>query len=302
MKILNFGSLNIDYTYDVDHFVRGGETLSSKALHLFPGGKGLNQSIAASRSGADVWHAGAVGKSDGEFLIKQLNEAGVNTDYVKRLEVPSGHAIIQRQPDGGNCILLFGGSNQEITRRMADEVLEHFGKGDYLLLQNEISEVGYIMKRAAEKGMRIVLNPSPMDEKIGKLPLENVDYFLLNEVEAESLCGEGANRPEAMMEKTDEGLSEGEDRADSWLPGFPLLGWGKDDQAALLQGEGGRYHGGRRYLYRLFYRGAIPRNGRSESLGLGCQSSGCCGEQSRGGNLHSFKGRGGPVFGDMMNL
>lgn len=206
MKILNFGSLNIDYTYDVDHFVRGGETLSSKALHLFPGGKGLNQSIAASRSGADVWHAGAVGKSDGEFLIKQLNEAGVNTDYVKRLEVPSGHAIIQRQPDGGNCILLFGGSNQEITRGMADEVLEHFGKGDYLLLQNEISEVGYIMKQAAEKGMRIVLNPSPMDEKIGKLPLENVDYFLLNEVEAESLCGEGANRPEAMMEKLTKGF------------------------------------------------------------------------------------------------
>ena len=206
MKILNFGSLNIDYTYDVDHFVRGGETLSSKALHLFPGGKGLNQSIAASRSGADVWHAGAVGKSDGEFLIKQLNEAGVNTDYVKRLEVPSGHAIIQRQPDGGNCILLFGGSNQAITRGMADEVLEHFGKGDYLLLQNEISEVGYIMKRAAEKGMRIVLNPSPMDEKIGKLPLENVDYFLLNEVEAESLCGEGANRPEAMMEKLTKGF------------------------------------------------------------------------------------------------
>lgn len=206
MKILNFGSLNIDYTYDVDHFVRGGETLSSKALHLFPGGKGLNQSIAVSRSGADVWHAGAVGKSDGEFLIKQLNEAGVNTDYVKRLEVPSGHAIIQRQPDGGNCILLFGGSNQEITRGMADEVLEHFGKGDYLLLQNEISEVGYIMKRAAEKGMRIVLNPSPMDEKIGKLPLETVDYFLLNEVEAESLCGEGANRPEAMMEKLTKGF------------------------------------------------------------------------------------------------
>ena len=206
MKILNFGSLNIDYTYDVDHFVRGGETLSSKALHLFPGGKGLNQSIAASRSGADVWHAGAVGKSDGEFLIKQLNEAGVNTDYVKRLEVPSGHAIIQRQPDGGNCILLFGGSNQEITRGMADEVLEHFGKGDYLLLQNEISEVGYIMKQAAEKGMRIVLNPSPMDEKIGKLPLETVDYFLLNEVEAESLCGEGANRPEAMMEKLTKGF------------------------------------------------------------------------------------------------
>ena len=28
MKILNYGSLNIDYTYSVDHFVRGGETMS----------------------------------------------------------------------------------------------------------------------------------------------------------------------------------------------------------------------------------------------------------------------------------
>lgn len=202
MKILNFGSLNIDYTYDVDHFVRGGETLSSKALHLFPGGKGLNQSIAASRSGADVWHAGAVGKSDGEFLLTQLNEAGVNTDYVKRLEVPSGHAIIQRQPDGGNCILLFGGANQRITKEMTDEVLAHFEAGDFLILQNEISEVGYIMEKAAARGMQIVLNPSPMDEKIEALPLEKVNYFLLNEVEAESICpGESASAPEKLLQK-----------------------------------------------------------------------------------------------------
>ena len=203
MKILNFGSLNIDYTYDVDHFVRGGETLSSKALNLFPGGKGLNQSIAASRSGASVWHAGAVGKRDGDFLLKQLQDAGVNMDYVAKLDVSSCHAIIQRQPDGGNCILLFGGANQEITKEMADEVLEQFDKGDFLLLQNEINEVGYIMKRAAGKGMQIVLNPSPMDEKIEKLPLEMVDYFLLNEVEAESICGgEGeSTQSKAMMEK-----------------------------------------------------------------------------------------------------
>ena len=46
MKILNYGSLNIDYTYSVDHFVRGGETMSSEEMHVFSGGKGLNQSIA----------------------------------------------------------------------------------------------------------------------------------------------------------------------------------------------------------------------------------------------------------------
>ena len=70
MNILNFGSLNIDYTYQVDHFVRAGETSSSKSLSVFSGGKGLNQSIALSRAGANVWHAGAVGKEDGAFLIE----------------------------------------------------------------------------------------------------------------------------------------------------------------------------------------------------------------------------------------
>lgn len=200
MKILNFGSLNLDYTYDVDHFVQGGETLSSRRLHLFPGGKGLNQSIAASRSGADVWHAGAVGKNDGDILLEQLQAAGVHTDDVQKLEGPSGHAIIQRRPDGANCILLFGGANQSVTREMADQVLKHFEPGDFLLLQNEISQVGYIMEKAWELGMIIVLNPSPMDEKIEALPLEKVNYFLLNEVEAESLCRDGDSRnPEAML-------------------------------------------------------------------------------------------------------
>ena len=64
MKVLCFGSLNIDYTYKVDHFVKKGETLSSESLKVFSGGKGLNQSIALAKAGADIWHAGAIG-SDG---------------------------------------------------------------------------------------------------------------------------------------------------------------------------------------------------------------------------------------------
>lgn len=203
MKILNYGSLNIDYTYSVDHFVRGGETMSSEEMHVFSGGKGLNQSIALSKSGAEVWHAGAIGTGDGDFLIRQLKEAGVNTEYISVLDGKTGHAIIQKAKDGGNCILLFGGANQQITREMVDGVMDHFEKGDYLVLQNEISEIGYIMERAREKGMVLVFNPSPMDDKISSYPLEYVDYFLLNEIEAGDICGEQGSGEELLQKLSD---------------------------------------------------------------------------------------------------
>lgn len=190
MKILNYGSLNIDYTYSVDHFVSGGETLSSHTMNVFSGGKGLNQSIALSKSGAEVWHAGAIGTGDGDFLTEQLKSAGVRTELISLLEGKTGHAIIQKAADGGNCILLYGGANQEITKAMVDSVMDHFEAGDYLVLQNEVSEIGYMMEKAHEKQMKIVLNPSPMDSKIAGYPLEYVDYFLLNEIEAGDICGE----------------------------------------------------------------------------------------------------------------
>ena len=190
MRVLNFGSLNIDYVYSVDHFVRGGETLSSSKMEIFSGGKGLNQSIALAKSGAEVWHAGAVGESDGEFLLDMMKDAGVNVSLVSHVEGKTGHAIIQRDGDGQNCILLYGGANQKITREQVDQAMEHFQAGDFLILQNEINEIAYIMEKAHEKGMKIVLNPSPMDEKIGGYPLEYVDYFLLNEIEAGDICRE----------------------------------------------------------------------------------------------------------------
>lgn len=122
MKVLSFGSLNIDYVYTVSYFVKKGETLSAKKLNVYTGGKGLNQSIALSRAGLDTYMAGAVG-TDGMFLLESLKEAGVNTSHVKILqEVRTGNAII--------------------------------------------------------------LNPSPMNEKIMELPLDQIDYFLLNEIEA----------------------------------------------------------------------------------------------------------------------
>ena len=190
MKVLCFGSLNIDYTYKVDHFVKKGETLSSGSLQVFSGGKGLNQSIALARAGAETYHAGSIGE-DGRFLLEQLQDAGVDTRYVTVLEtVRTGNAIIQNDKEGDNCILLYGGANQAVTTDQADAVLEHFRKGDFLVLQYEINELAYIMERAHERGMKIVLNPSPMDEKIQGLPLGYVDYFMLNEIEASQILGQ----------------------------------------------------------------------------------------------------------------
>ena len=190
MKVLCFGSLNIDYTYKVDHFVKKGETLSAESLQVFCGGKGLNQSIALAKAGVDTCHAGAVGE-DGVFLLEELQKAKVDTGCVAvRQDVRTGNAIIQNDREGDNCILLYGGANQAITKEQVDTVLEHFVSGDFLMLQNEINEIPYIMEQAHRKGMKIVLNPSPMNEKIFHLPLETVDYFLLNEVEAGQILGE----------------------------------------------------------------------------------------------------------------
>lgn len=184
MKILSFGSLNIDYVYSVPHFVKKGETLSAKELNVYTGGKGLNQSIALARAGVETYQAGAIG-TDGMFLLEQLKEAGVKTDLVKIFDgVRTGNAIIQNDDEGDNCIVLFGGANQAITKEQVDEAFKDFTNEDYLLIQNEINELSYIVERAKEERMKIILNPSPMNEKIMKLPLDQIDYFILNEIEA----------------------------------------------------------------------------------------------------------------------
>lgn len=190
MNILSFGSLNLDKVYRVPHFVGPGETLSGLSLAEHCGGKGLNQSVAMAKAGGRVWHAGCVGRADGGPLLEMLADSGVDTSLVRQLDQPTGHAIIQVDESGQNCILLYGGANQAITTGQIDETLERFQAGDLLVLQNEINNLPYLMEAAARRGLAIVLNPSPMDEAILALPLEHVGYFLLNEVEARQLCGE----------------------------------------------------------------------------------------------------------------
>lgn len=189
MKVLNFGSLNLDYVYSVDHMVTPGETLASYGMNVFCGGKGLNQSIALAKAGVDVYHAGMIGE-EGQILLDTCKEGGVNADYIKKTEGKSGHTIIQVDKKGQNCILLFGGANRSITKEYVNEVLSHFEKGDILLLQNEVNLLDYIIDCAYEKGMMIILNPSPYDEALDACDFNKISMFLLNEIEGGQVTGE----------------------------------------------------------------------------------------------------------------
>lgn len=197
MKILTFGSLNLDYVYQVAHFVRPGETLSATQQTMKPGGKGLNQSIALSRAGARVFHAGCVGQG-GEGLKTLLWENGVDTEYLFSVSALQGNAVIQVNPQGENCILLFGGSNQCVTREQVNQTLGAFSAGDWLLLQNEVNLVDYMVEQAAEKGMMIALNPSPYDDKLASVDFQKLHWLLVNEIEAEQITGCG--EPDAVWE------------------------------------------------------------------------------------------------------
>ncbi len=189
MKVCCFGSLNIDYVYRVRRFVRAGETLSSLERSVVCGGKGLNQSIALARCGAAVFHAGNVGATDGAMLLSALQSNGVDTSLICQQNAVSGHAIIQVDAEGENCILLHGGTNLSVTREQIDRVFSIFDPGDYVVLQNEINMLPEIVRTAYEKGMKVILNPSPVAGILEEVPLEMVDYLFLNEEEACQLSG-----------------------------------------------------------------------------------------------------------------
>jgi len=187
MKIVNFGSLNIDHVYQVNRFVEPGETLECNRYQQLVGGKGLNQSLAIARAGAPVMHVGSIG-TDGLLLQKTLADSGVD---VSQLQVQpseaSGHAIIQVDAKGENCILYHGGANQTVSVPAIDGALALTRQNDIVLIQNEINNVPAIIDKAAAKNLTIVFNPAPMSTAVLNYPLEKVDYFIVNQSEAQAL-------------------------------------------------------------------------------------------------------------------
>lgn len=196
-RILNFGSLNLDTFYTVDHIVRPGETIYALSAEEHCGGKGFNQSVAIKRAGADVFHAGKTGVG-GEVFLRFFKELDINSDCVLMTERANGRAIIQRDKEGQNSIVLHPGANREITRTEISTVLQNFKKGDILVAQNEISHMDYLINAAYERGMKIAWNPSPADASVKEIDFSKITWLVINEIEGEDITGE--KEPEKMIQ------------------------------------------------------------------------------------------------------
>lgn len=188
-RLLNIGSINIDYVYQVPHFLRAGETLEAVSRAIFMGGKGLNQSVAAKRSGLEVIHLGVLG-ADGTFLRDFIQAEGINVRFLKMDNTLStGHTVIQVTPDAENAILYFAGTNHAIDRELVKKALQTLSPGDFVLMQNEVNDVAFCLNEAKKLGLVTVFNPAPYSPEVLNYPLDQIDVLIVNETEARGILG-----------------------------------------------------------------------------------------------------------------
>jgi ribokinase len=185
--IFNFGSINLDHVYRVPHLPHPMETLSAYGYDVFLGGKGINQTIAIHNSGGDVQHIGAVGP-DGSSAVSRIEAMGISTSRIKRVNVPTGQAIIFVDDQGENSIVLTAGANHELCIEQLDEVFSHATPSDWVLLQNETNLAREIVQRAKEKGCQVAYSAAPFVAETAMSILPKTDLLIVNKFEAESLA------------------------------------------------------------------------------------------------------------------
>ena len=187
-QLINIGSLCIDYVYGVVDIAKVGETVASKSMSVFPGGKGLNQSIAAAKAGIKVEHFGAIGV-DGSELVEFMQAAGVGVSNIASLPDRTGHAVIQINSRGENSIVIAGGTNREVPRPTISKAVASAKNGGWILMQNETNDVGEIIQLASASGCRVALNLAPVDAHAMNYNYALVDLLIVNELEAMAVSG-----------------------------------------------------------------------------------------------------------------
>ena len=192
--IFNFGSINLDLVYRVPHLPAPGETLASHTFDRFLGGKGVNQSIAAHRAGAEVRHVGCLGP-DGDWVRSQIESFGLSMDDITQVDIPTGHAVIYVDDHAENQIVLFGGSNLAFTQAQIDAVLESASTGDWVLLQNETNLVPEIAQAARTRGLKVAYSAAPFDPDAVRAVIDHVTLLALNEGEAQALAQNTGKSP-----------------------------------------------------------------------------------------------------------
>lgn len=191
MKILIYGSVNIDSIYKVQDIVKPGQTIKGSFEGKKAGGKGANQAFAVGMACNNRYEVYFAGKADYEadFIFNKMKEVSINCDYVCKSSYGTGSAIIQVSQEGQNSIIVCSNGNYHIEKDEIDNVFSNFEKGDCLILNAEINNVPYILEKSYEKGMIIFFNPSPCDQKLVYMPLEKASYLIFNEIEGSFFSG-----------------------------------------------------------------------------------------------------------------
>ncbi|MEA1910644.1 MAG: ribokinase [Spirochaetota bacterium] len=190
-KIVVLGSMNMDLTILADPFPEKGETVTGSGYAEVPGGKGANQAVAVGRMGADINFISACGNDGfGDSLLEELKKSNVKTDNIIRMNTHTGIALIVREADGDNRIILAAGANAKILPSMVETLKSTIEEADFLLLQLEIplETVEYAASIAKKSKTTVILDPAPAVKLSDEL-LSNVDYLLPNEHELDLVLG-----------------------------------------------------------------------------------------------------------------
>ncbi len=178
--ILNFGSINLDLVYRVAALPKAGETLAGLSYTRYLGGKGLNQSIAAHRSGAEVLHIGCLGHDGGE-VRDQIAEFGLSLEGIRNVETHTGHAVIFVDDAAENQIVISGGSNLAFTSAQIESALDKADpKMDWVICQNETNRVLEVARSAKARGLRVAYSAAPFEAEHAIPMLEYIDVLAVN--------------------------------------------------------------------------------------------------------------------------
>lgn len=179
------GSANMDIVFTVERIPQPGETLLAESVATYPGGKGLNQAVAASRAGAATIFIGALGTDDhGDELAATMTDAGIDRTLVRRSGAPTGQAFIVVSESAENTIIVASGANAEVTA-LADAERAAVTGATVLLMQLELpmALVVEAAETARAAGTTVMLNAAPARELPDEL-VSALDYLIVNEHEA----------------------------------------------------------------------------------------------------------------------
>jgi len=191
-RIVVIGSLVFDFVAKAQRLPRKGETILGEMFGMFPGGKGANQAVQASRLGAEVFLVGRVGDDFlGERLLADLKQSGVSAEFVRRdPTVKTAACCIHVDAEGHNAIVIVPEANMACSKRDVDAAKSVLQSADMVLCQLEVylPTVEYAITMAAECGVPVILNPAPAQPLPASL-YPKVTVLTPNETEAELLTG-----------------------------------------------------------------------------------------------------------------